>query len=390
MPTLYTPAPKTEGLDWLAGMVRDSQRLQLSQEQVANEAKRIALAKQTLSMQAQQFWQTQARLRQQEDFQNRKFLYEVADDTRKFEWGQKVADRNASLAAQTENRLSEGLAWEMDPTNPDNKYREAATASAQAGVVRSNIEAAQDLQDMSTPSYWGTPQLPTAAEGGGGPTPELLPSASNPLSPGAPITGGTGNPYAPATFTTPSGRVGEVVASSFDKRGRPNSYQTTFPASKVDDTKTWEEVRGATEANLATLIKSLKPVPAYPTAPSGGEITPEQKSAYEQRKREIEASNATVQQQIGELTTRLDIGNRQERMGKTPLVNLTVTTPELANLLPQLGDAYTRKDPVALESLRIQFQPLATGGDETAKRVIEYMDKIRGTKVDSKPKTPYF
>ena len=85
MATLYTPAPKTEGLDWLAGMVRDSQRLQVSQEQVANEAKRIALAKQTLSMQAQQFWQTQARLKQQEDFQNRKFLYEVADDTRKFE-----------------------------------------------------------------------------------------------------------------------------------------------------------------------------------------------------------------------------------------------------------------------------------------------------------------
>ena len=380
MATLYTPAPKTEGLDWLAGMVRDSQRLQVSQEQVANEAKRIALAKQTLSMQAQQFWQTQARLKQQEDFQNRKFLYEVADDTRKFEWGQKVADRNAGLAERAEDRLSENLSWEMDPNNPDNKYREAATAGAQAGVVRSNIQAAQDLQDMEGASWW-SPELPT---GNGGT------SGVSPLPDGTPATGATGNPYAPATFTTPSGRQGEVVASTFDKRGRPSSYQTTFPKAETEDTKTWEEVRGATEDNLATLTKSLKPIPAYPTAPTGAEVTPEQVATYKQRKGEIETSNATVQRQIDELTARLDLGNRQERMEKTPLTDISITSPAFANVAPLVIEAYKRRDPIALENLRVQLQPLANDGDPSAKKVLEYMDKIRGTKVESKPKTPYF
>ena len=389
MATLYTPAPKTEGLDWLAGMVRDSQRLQVSQEQVANEAKRIALAKQTLSMQAQQFWQTQARLKQQEDFQNRKFLYEVADDTRKFEWGQKVADRNNALATRAEDRLEKGVEWDMDPNNPDNKYREAATASAQAGTVRTNVETAETLQEMSAPSYWGTPDLPT----GGGNTDSaspLLPSASNPLSPGTPAAGATGNPYAPATFTTPSGRQGEVVASTFDKRGRPSSYQTTFPKAETEDTKTWEEVRGATEDNLATLTKSLKPIPAYPTAPTGAEGTPEQVATYKQRKGEIETSNATVQRQIDELTARLDLGNRQERMEKTPLTDISITSPAFANVAPLVIEAYKRRDPIALENLRVQLQPLANDGDPSAKKVLEYMDKIRGTKVESKPKTPYF
>ena len=380
MATLYTPAPKTEGLDWLAGMVRDSQRLQVSQEQVANEAKRIALAKQTLSMQAQQFWQTQARLKQQEDFQNRKFLYEVADDTRKFEWGQKVADRNAGLAERAEDRLSENLSWEMDPNNPDNKYREAATAGAQAGVVRSNIQAAQDLQDMEGASWW-SPELPT---GNGGT------SGVSPLPDGTPATGATGNPYAPATFTTPSGRQGEVVASTFDKRGRPSSYQTTFPKAETEDTKTWEEIRGATEDNLATLTKSLKPIPAYPTAPTGAEVTPEQVATYKQRKGEIETSNATVQRQIDELTARLDLGNRQERMEKTPLTDISITSPAFANVAPLVIEAYKRRDPIALENLRVQLQPLANDGDPSAKKVLEYMDKIRGTKVESKPKTPYF
>ena len=380
MATLYTPAPKTEGLDWLAGMVRDSQRLQVSQEQVANEAKRIALAKQTLSMQAQQFWQTQARLKQQEDFQNRKFLYEVADDTRKFEWGKKVADRNAGLAERAEDRLSENLSWEMDPNNPDNKYREAATAGAQAGVVRSNIQAAQDLQDMEGASWW-SPELPT---GNGGT------SGVSPLPDGTPATGATGNPYAPATFTTPSGRQGEVVASTFDKRGRPSSYQTTFPKAETEDTKTWEEIRGATEDNLATLTKSLKPIPAYPTAPTGAEVTPEQVATYKQRKGEIETSNATVQRQIDELTARLDLGNRQERMEKTPLTDISITSPAFANVAPLVIEAYKRRDPIALENLRVQLQPLANDGDPSAKKVLEYMDKIRGTKVESKPKTPYF
>ena len=364
----------------MAGMVRDSQRLQVSQEQVANEAKRIALAKQTLSMQAQQFWQTQARLKQQEDFQNRKFLYEVADDTRKFEWGQKVADRNAGLAERAEDRLSENLSWEMDPNNPDNKYREAATAGAQAGVVRSNIQAAQDLQDMEGASWW-SPELPT---GNGGT------SGVSPLPDGTPATGATGNPYAPATFTTPSGRQGEVVASTFDKRGRPSSYQTTFPKAETEDTKTWEEVRGATEDNLATLTKSLKPIPAYPTAPTGAEVTPEQVATYKQRKGEIESSNATVQRQIDELTARLDLGNRQERMEKTPLTDISITSPAFANVAPLVIEAYKRRDPIALENLRVQLQPLANDGDPSAKKVLEYMDKIRGTKVESKPKTPYF
>ena len=71
MATLYTPEARTQGLDWLAGMVQNSQSLWQRERQLAQEAQRLQIAKQQAQEQTKQFWAQQARLADQDEFQKR-------------------------------------------------------------------------------------------------------------------------------------------------------------------------------------------------------------------------------------------------------------------------------------------------------------------------------
>ena len=54
MATLYTPEAKTTGLDWLAGMVQNSQQLWQRERNLQQETQRLQLAKQQQQAQTEQ------------------------------------------------------------------------------------------------------------------------------------------------------------------------------------------------------------------------------------------------------------------------------------------------------------------------------------------------
>ena len=377
MATLYTPQAQTQGLDWLAGMVQNSQQLWQRERQLEQEAKRLQVAKEQAKLQNQQFWAQQARLAEQDEFQKRKFLYGVADDTRKFEWDQTRAkmdfglrERGFGLQERQEERLTAGQEWEMNPQNPANQYRAAATVSAQ-------VNAAQDLQQMqedAAPAQWGSPDLPT---GDGGATSNALFEPS-------------GNPYAPGTLTTPSGQQMDIVATSFDKKGRPTSFSPQRVPNGGDDRKALRDEIDDMRTRLAGMVSAKESLPAYPTGPAGDAPTPDQIKAYKARVAEVEKNNRMLQQGADSVMRDLRVREAQSRMMDLKIDNMPIT-PDFAPVAPQFIQAIQRRDPVGLANLRIQIAPLASKGDPAAERALKIIDDVTGEKPDEKKgKTGYF
>ena len=389
MATLYTPEARTQGLDWLAGMVQNSQQLWQRERQLELEAKRLQASKKQAELQNQQFWAQQARLAEQDEFQKRKFIYGVADDTRKFEWDQSKAkmdfglrERGVNLQAQQEERLTEGQKWDMDPNNPANQYRAAATVGAQ-------VNAAQDLQQMqedAAPAQWGAPFLPTDGEPTTGPSANLLPDMNKPD--GVRGTGfvPSGNPYAPGTVTTPSGQQMEMIATSVDKKGRPTSYSPRAISSGGDQRKALRDEIDDLQDNFRSTVAAKESLPS--ALPPGS--SPEEIAAYSKRVAAVEQNNQLLQRQADTISRDLKVREAQSRMMDVKIDNMEVT-PKFANIAPSFIDAFQRRDPVGLGNLRVQIKPLADDGDPAAKKALGIINDVLGEKPDEKKgKTGYF
>ena len=435
MATLYTPEPKTQGLDWLAGMVQNSQQLWQQERNLQQEAQRLQVAKQQQQAQTEQFWATQARLKDQEDFQNRKFLYDVADDTRKFEWNKVKDERNYGLderrvatGENQEDRLTAGQRYSQDPNSLPNQFMEANTEAARARAEQDRMETARKGRDPwtgipfspdveppvkgETPQPWHAPmQLPPGQPTTGA---NLLPDIRTnkwraPMQrpeeqPGISAANGqlTPNPNPPDGVWGPgkvpkSWRTGDVmnpvagidslgnfygiVVAGTSADGQKFYQRQTLPRPKPPVAKTDAEERNVDSDNLATLTKARRPIPKPPTPPLGA--TPEQiaaqNKAYGAQIKDVEEYNAPLNQQIYETTQRLNFRDSRERMKNTPLEKVEITEA-FQNVAPLVMEAYSRRDPIALENLRVQVKPLADAGDPSAKRVLEYMDKIKGGK----------
>lgn len=361
MATLYTPEAKTQGLDWLAGMVQNSQQLWQRERSLAQEAQRLQVAKQQQALQAQQFWATQARLQEQQDFQDRKFLYDVKDTERRFEWGQikdnraaKLDERRVANAEQAERRLGESFDWSKDPQNPDNQYRVAATdqTRAETAVIGKN------------PMDWLAP-TPRDGTVDQGPQAELLPKV-----------GFTGDPMNPYNGQTPDGRSYSIVPGSVTKSGI--NYQTVMePATRpVDQKKQAQDEIDDMRTRLASLSSAKESLPAYPSGPKGEDPPPAAVESYRKRVAAVENTNRALEREVAGVTRDLRVKSARMRMMED--IPEFKVTPAFSNVAPQFFDAITRKDPVALENLRVQIKPLADDKDPAAVRALKYIDDVFG------------
>jgi hypothetical protein len=372
MATLYTPEARTQGLDWLAGMVQNGQQLWQRERQLAQEAQRLQQAKQMAQEQTKQFWSQQARLAEQDEFQKRKFLYEVAADTRKFEWDKTktnqdfgLRERTADLQAQQEERLTQGQEWEMDPANPSNQYRAAATLNQQVGTA----QTLQEMQDDAAPTAWGSPDLPV---GEGGATSDALFRPS-------------GNPYAPGTFTTPSGQQAEVVATSIDKKGRPTSFSPRMVPTGGDQRKALRDEIDDMRTRFTSTVAAKESLPPPPEEGSSEEA----KKVYRDRVAAVETNNQLLQRQADSISRDLRVREAQNRMMDSNLK--IVVTPKFQGVAPMFFEAIQRRDPIALENLRVQVKPLADDGDPAAKQALDFINDVTGKAADDKKgKTGYF
>lgn len=150
MASLYTPEPQRQGLDWLAGMTRDAQSLWQNQQQIDQAKQRLALASQQQQMQEQHFWEEQKRLKGQEDFQNRKFLYEIGKDKRD-ETRQGVLDTwFHENQIRDDNRQNANDIWSRSPQNPVNRWHVAQAGAAESKAAGENA-AQQRLYGTQDP-----------------------------------------------------------------------------------------------------------------------------------------------------------------------------------------------------------------------------------------------
>ena len=370
MATLYTPQP-AGNLDWLADLTRSGQRLWQNERQIALEAERLQMAKQQQMLQTQQFWATQARLRDQQEFQDRKFLFDVSTDARNFERQGIIQDRNFKLGEQGEARLSSALAWEMNPDNPDNKYRNAAAGNMEANAEQTRLKTEQDAQ----PAQWGAPQLPT---GEGGATSSAL------FEP-------TGNRFMPGTINLPGGQKADVLPNSIDEKGRPTSYYTrvrptpeTSAVDPVEEKKILDANINDLKTRLGSLTSSLMPVPSIPAAADDA-----QRAQFDKQMKQVSEVNAPVQRQLDQLQRDLKYRTAQRRLMDAS-VNLPNITPEFMESAPGFIRAIRTNDVVGMENMRIPIKVLADKGDPTAAAALKLLDDIFGKGVETKAKTPYF
>jgi hypothetical protein len=386
MPTLYTPEAKTQGLDWLAGMVQTSQQLWQRERSLAQEAQRLQVAKQQQKIQADQFWATQARLKDQQDFQDRKFLYDVKDTERKFEWGKIKDNRTLDLTARQEDRLAAGQEYAQDPNNPDNRYRAAATGNLEATAELTKAKTAE----MGADPWEGVPFLPTEGEPGASNSgTQLLPDMSQEDGVWKPRSWKTGDPMNPVAGVDALGNKYSVGVAGVGANNKPY-YQTQFEpqAKPVDEGKVRRDEIDDMRTRLASLTSAKKALPAAPTAPKGGEVTQEQRDAYQKQVTEAERSNSILNRQVESLNRDLRVREAQARMVEADYT--LQITPAFQGVAPMFMDAMTRKDPIALENLRVQVKPLADDGDPAAKKALKIMDDVLGEAVEPKAKTPYF
>ena len=403
MATLYTPEAKTQGLDWLAGMVQSGQQLWQKERNLQQEAQRLQVAKQQMKMQSDQFWASQARLADQEEFQNRKFMYAVKQDERNFEWGQIKDNRNADLAAQQEARLAAGQAYDQNPDNIDNRWRRASTENLEvdAELTRKRIsgmdrDVVDDLLPRGTPgaSANGTSLFPPPNASGEWTTekprdwhapmaypPAEQPQAGTPAAPPAegPWSRRTGDPMTPIEGVDALGQKYNLVVGGTSADGKKFYTRQVEPREKEPPPVAWEVTRDKLRDNVTSLQKSFKIPPSYPRAAKDTELSPEQISAYQDQVRAVRESNRLVQQQIDTEQSRIDNGNAREEMKRIPPPALE-PTPKFASVAPLWDDAVTRRDPIALENLRLQIKVLADDGDPAAIKALAYVDKIGLTK----------
>lgn len=405
MPTLYTPEAKTQGLDWLAGMVQSGQQLWQKERNLQQEAQRLQVAKQQMKMQSDQFWASQARLADQEEFQNRKFMYSVKQDERNFEWGQIKDNRNADLAAQQEARLAAGQTYNQDPNNPQNQYMVANTDAAKARAEQDRAETDR----IGADPWAGVPDLPAPAAGSPGTSNaggQLLPDITKPSGEWGPSTVGdwhapmanppaaapavaptsagarswkTGDPMTPVAGVDALGNKYNVVVAGTSANGAPFYQRVAEPREKEPAPVTWEVTRDKLRDNVTALQGRFKIPPSYPRAAKDTELSKEQISAYQDQVRAVRESNRLVQQQIDTEQSRIDNGNAREEMKRIPPPALE-PTPKFASVAPLWDDAVTRRDPIALENLRLQIKVLADDGDPAAIKALAYVDKIGLTK----------
>ena len=151
------------------------------------------------------------------------------------------------------------------------------------------------------------------------------------------------------------------------------------PREKEPPPVAWEVTRDKLRDNVTSLQKSFKIPPSYPRAAKGTELSKEQISAYQDQVRAVRESNRLVQQQIDTEQSRIDNGNAREEMKRIPPPALE-PTPKFASVAPLWDDAVTRRDPIALENLRLQIKVLADDGDPAAIKALAYVDKIGLTK----------
>ncbi len=138
MATLYTSAPQREGLDWLAGMTRDAQQLWQNQARIEQSKRQLALQAQQQQMAEQHFWAEQARLKGQEDFQNRKFLYSMKQD----QFANSMAEKRLGFEGRRVDNEETRLNAALDPNSPENRYRTAATGNLEASAEQTRAETA--------------------------------------------------------------------------------------------------------------------------------------------------------------------------------------------------------------------------------------------------------
>lgn len=371
MANLYTPQP-AGNLDWLADLTRSGQRLWQNERQLALDAERLQMAKQQQFLQTQQFWATQARLRDQQEFQDRKFLFDVSTDARNFERQKITQDRNFTLGQQAESRLGAGQAWDMSPDNPNNQYRAAATLNTQVNTA----ETLQKMDENAQPAQWGTPQLPT------GPGESAAPSLFEP----------TGNPYMPGTINLPDGRQADIIPNSIDEKGRPTSYypsvrptpKTGAAVDPAEERKALDDNINDLQTRLGSLTSSLMPVPSIPAAADDA-----QKAQFNKQVQQVSEVNAPVQQQLAQVQRDLKYRTAQRRLMDAS-VNLPNITPEFMESAPGFLRALQSRDVVGMENMRIPIKVLADKGDPTAAAAMKLLDDIFGKGVETKAKTPYF
>ncbi len=354
---LYTPAPQREGLDWLAGLVRSGQNLWQNERQLQQAQQRLQLARKQQEIQTQEFWAKQKSLKRQEDFQDRKFLYDMSKDARD-EKRRGVLDERSWLATQRDDaRMEKDLDWRMAPGNPVNRENAADAKLKEQEVEFNNAPPFSDLQ------------MPT--DEGEGVTDALLPEN---IEPGQ--VKKTGNPTMPFLGKDYAGQLYGTMVGGYDKRGRPSYYtnRSLAPKGKAAADPLDAEIN-TYQDNLSSLSAKLKVAPPFP---SGAEVPPEAKTAYESRKAETEANNAPVREQITQISKRLNDAETKRRLRDTPLT-LNSVTPEFEKEVGgEIQSALKAKSPAALRSVRPKVEDLALKGDASAVQALKFLDDVLG------------
>lgn len=379
--------------DWLAKMVQQGQQLGVQRQQLAQAQQRIQQENARLQMQTEQFFAEQARLRKQEDFQNRKFLFEVGKDQRDSERQKILDDRNWMNVQADNTRLNKQLDWSMDPKNPDNEYRVAATESRQfddrLNAAKAKEEYGIDIEPpggeaAEGPEYYGdTPDLP------GGPG-----GASNALLPGMP-SGEDENPYAVKTIDLGNGSRAALLPRRINSQGKPvgGYYPQVLPATKAEkpDEALEQQINTDTD-NLASLTAKMKLPPNAPTAGRDGTVTDEQKAAYAAQVRAVEEHNSRLQPQVDFLQSKIANANAQKRLGTESLEIKDASPAVTKTVLPDLAKAIETRNPQLLKAVRPRVEALTKVGDPSAEEALGFIDRVLGAApgVVKPRKTGYF
>lgn len=267
----------------------------------------------------------------------------------------------------------------MNPQNPDNQYRAAATLNQQVGTA----QTLQEMQDDAAPAQW---DLPTGGDPTtGGPSANLLPDPSRPDGVRGPAFVPSGNPYAPGTISTPSGQQLEVVATSIDKKGRPTSFSPRMVPTGGDQRKALRDEIDDMRTRFTATVAAKESLPSPPEEGS----SPEAMKVYRDRVAAVETNNQMLQRQADSIARDLRVREAQNRMMDLNFEKFLIT-PDFSNVAPSFMNALERRDPIALENLRVQVKPLADKGDTAAKQALEIMDSVLGKEEDKKGKTGYF
>lgn len=369
--------------DWLAEMVFKGQQMRQQQVQLDQAQQRIEQARQLAAVQAEQYWAEQARLKDQQSFQNKKFLFEVGKDQRDAE-RQKVLDERNWQNVQADNaRQVEALNWDRSPDNPMNKAREASIGATKTNAQLDWAKAVDEgiVSPDQQPPF--ASDAPTNWEGNAA---SETPTGAPGISPGAYSLLGEPPPddvQRPATNpATPDVNVIEVApgvkAAAITQKsatGRPKStYLQFLPATKPaadPDEKDIEHRR----KELADLSGKLAAPPSAPYN-DGGELTSDQKRAYEERRAAVKARNAPIVEQIKQVQGQLNDTLAKKRLGSTEFQSGEMTEDFQKEVAPELMRAIEKKDPTALRTILPKIQALAKTGDASAVKALEYLNQV--------------